>query len=34
MQYTAGLLISYYRLLMKCRRWMREGRAAVPVAQR
>jgi dolichol-phosphate mannosyltransferase len=34
MRYTAGLLVNYYRLLMKCRRWMREGRAAVPVEQR
>jgi dolichol-phosphate mannosyltransferase len=34
MHYTAGLLLNYYRLLMKCRRWMREGRAAVPVEQR
>ena len=34
MRYTAGLLLNYYRLLMKCRRWMREGRAAVPVEQR
>ena len=34
MRYTVDLLLNYYRLLMKCRRWMREGRAAVPVEQR
>jgi dolichol-phosphate mannosyltransferase len=34
MRYTADLLLDYYRLLMKCRRWMREGRAAVAVEQR
>jgi len=34
MRYTVELLVNYYRLLMKCRRWMREGRAAVPVEQR
>jgi dolichol-phosphate mannosyltransferase len=34
MRYTFDLLLNYYRLLMKCRRWMREGRAAVAVEQR
>jgi dolichol-phosphate mannosyltransferase len=34
MRYTVDLLLNYYRLLMKCRRWMREGRAAVPAEQR
>src|SRR5262249_32461584 len=34
MHYTVGLFLNYYHLLMKCRRWMREGRTAVSVEQR
>ncbi len=34
MRYTFDLLANYFRLLMQCRRWMRDGRTAVPVGQR
>jgi len=29
MNYTLGLFADYFRLLMRCRRWIREGRTAV-----
>jgi len=31
MRYSVGLFVRYYQLLMKCRRWLREGRAAETV---
>ena len=34
MNYTLRLFADYYRLLMKCRRWIREGRPAALVAER
>jgi len=33
MNYTLGLFVDYFRLLMKCRRWIREGRSAVLAEQ-
>jgi len=31
MNYSAALFLRYYRLLLACRRWLRDGRAAVAV---
>lgn len=33
MRYDAGLLRDYYRLLMRCRQWVREGRDARALSQ-
>lgn len=34
MNYTVGLFADYFRLLMNCRRWIREGRTSVLAAER
>ena len=34
MNYTLGLFADYFRLLMRCRRWIREGRTTLLVPER